>query len=66
MRNSIIIAVSVLFAASISVPAGAFPHVDYVRSEIPSRYSGDVEKFCLRGYVSIIGCLCFLGRVCGR
>lgn len=50
MRNSMIIAFSVFFAASIPVPAGAFPHVDYVRSEIPSRYSGDIEKFCLRGY----------------
>ena len=50
MRNLIVVAVSVVLLASTSMPAGALPHVDYVRSEIPSRYSGDVEKFCLRGY----------------
>lgn len=50
MRNSIFVASLLVAAVMAAVPARALPHVDYVRSEIHSRYNVGVEGFCLLGY----------------
>lgn len=49
MRNSIFVASLLVAAVMAAVPARALPHVDYVRSEIHSRYNGGVERLCLLG-----------------
>lgn len=51
MRNTMVIVLLSCAAIAAVTPVAvlALPHVDYVRSQIPSRYSGGVEQFCRRG-----------------
>lgn len=64
MRNSIFVASLLVAAVMAAVPARALPHVDYVRSEIHSRYNGVLRGSVFLAAQSIIGTLPCHGRVC--